>query len=404
MQFVAPVIHGIRRSEGRKQEKPLKDQYEFIPLAKPSMGEDEIAAVSDVIRSGMLTTGPKVFEFEKKFAEYIGDEVSAIALNSCTGGLFLALLALGIGPGDEVIVPSWTFAATAHVVCWTGAKPVFCDAEYDTCNIDLEDMEKKITKKTKAVIPVHYAGYPCEMDLLMDIARKNGLYVIEDAAHIVGGSFKEKKIGLWGDITVFSFYATKNLACGEGGMAVSKNQSLIEKINKLSYFGINKDAFNRYAEKGKWYYEIEEIGYKYNMDSLQAAIGLVQLEKLDMMNEKRRAIAATYRSSLDARIKCPFDDDRAYHVYHLFPVKIDPAIIGRDRFMDKLKDRRIGASMHFIPLHKHPYYKSYVTGTGLPVCDSLYKELISLPLYPDMTSDQLEYIIESINNIFEKEV
>lgn len=359
-------------------------------------------AVLQVLKSGHLTTGPKVEEFEKKVQAFIGKGTYAVALTSCTAGIYLSLLAHGIGNGDEVIVPTWTFVATAHVVLWTGARPILCDIDEFSINIDIQELEGLITAKTKAIIPVHFAGYPCDMDKISYIGKKYKLIVIEDAAHAIGSKYKGKKIGSLGNEAVFSFYATKNLTCGEGGMVVSKNKKLIEKIRKLSYFGINKQAFNRYTKRGNWYYEIEELGYKYNMDSIHAAIGLVQLKKLDEMNERRRHIAKLYKKGLDKRVRFTEDNKIHYHSYHLFPILVDTKMIKRNKLIEKLKERNIGTGVHFIPLHKHHYYKSICSGKNFPVADRLYKEVVSLPMFPGMSDSDVYYVVDNINNILQK--
>jgi len=371
---------------------------DFLPFARPCFSQAEIEAAAEVIRSGHLTTGPKVTEFEERFCEYLGEGFHAVALNSCTAGLFLGLLSHGVGPQDEVIVPTWTFVATAHVVLWTGARPVLCDVEESSLNIDVRAMEKSIGKKTKAIIPVHFAGYPCAMDEICRIAKKHNLAVIEDAAHACGTAYKGKKIGGFGDLTAFSFYATKNLACGEGGMVVSRDRKTIEKIRKLSYFGINKRAFDRYTQKGSWYYEIEELGYKYNMDSIHAAIGLVQLAKLEEMNLRRREIAGMYRRGLDERIRFTEDSEENFHNYHLFLIRIDKEIIPRDEFIGKLKERNIGSSVHFIPLHRHPFYRK-ISKKKFPVADKAYAEAVSIPLFPGMSDQDVEYVIDNVNQV-----
>tara|TARA_Y100000031_G_scaffold142445_1_gene171960 strand:+ start:301 stop:1086 length:786 start_codon:yes stop_codon:yes gene_type:complete len=256
---------------------------EFIPLTKPTIEENEIEEVVKVLKSGWLTTGPKVAEFEESMQKYLGCK-EAVGLSSCTGGLHIALAALGIKPGDEVIVPTYTFAASAHVVAWLGAKPVLVDVEKDTFNIDPKKIEGAITDKTKAIIPVHFAGHSCDMDKIMAIAKKHNLYVIEDAAHAIGTDYKNKKIGNFGNATVFSFYATKTITTAEGGMIVTNDKELGKKLKRYSYFGVDKDAFNRYADKGNWYYEIIELGYKYNMDNIQGVLGVEQLKKLESFN------------------------------------------------------------------------------------------------------------------------
>lgn len=375
---------------------------DFLPLAKPSITDAEIIAVSEVLKSGYLTTGPKATEFENEIGEYIGGGTHAVALNSCTAGLYLALLAYGIGQGDEVIVPTWTFAATGHVVLWTGAKLVLCDVEETSLNIDVKQMESLITSNTKAVIPVHFAGYPCEMDKIIGVARRHNLVIVEDAAHAIGTCYKSKKIGNFGDATVFSFYATKNLTCGEGGMVVSNDKDITEKIRKMSYFGINKQAVRRYSETGSWYYKIEELGYKYNMDSIHAAIGLVQLRRLDEMNERRRHIAKMYREGLDKRIRFTENAKDNYHIYHLFPIRINREIINRNQFIEELKKRNIGTSVHYIPLHKHPYYISIVGERDFPIADRIYEEIVSIPMFPEMSDGDVSYVIENINDILKR--
>ncbi len=374
----------------------------FIPLAKPDITDEEISEVVEVIKSGWLTTGPKVTEFEEKLSAYLQNEepLYTIGLNSCTSALYLALLALGIKEGDEVIVPTWTFAATAQVVDWIGAKVVLCDIDEDSLNIDVEKAEKLITDKTKAIIPVHMAGYPCDMQALSKLAKKYDLKVIEDAAHAIGTKYNEQKIGNFSDITCFSFYATKNLAMGEGGAAVSKNEELIEKIRKLSYFGINKEAFKRYEKAGRWFYDIEEIGYKTNLDSVHAALGVIQLKRLDQMNARRREIARYYRKHLSKKLEFGIDSNEHYHIYHLFYIKL-PDSISRDEFIDSLKESNIGSSVHFIPLHLHTYYKDRVDMEKYVVADKVFKSIVSIPMCSAMTDGEVEYVVNTINRLLE---
>jgi len=371
----------------------------FIPLARPDIDEEEIALVVETIKSGWLTTGPKVAEFELALSRYISpvDEIHSVGLNSCTSALFLALIALGIKEDDEVIVPTWTFAATAQVVDWIGAKVVLCDIEEETLNIDVNKAESLITDKTKAIIPVHIAGYPCEMKQIALLANKYNLKIIEDAAHAIGTSYNDEKIGNFSDITCFSFYATKNLAMGEGGAAVSKNKELIEKIRKLSYFGINKEAFKRYEKAGRWFYDIEEIGYKANLDSIHGALGIIQLKKLDRMNERRREIAKMYKENLSKKLSFTKDSNNHYHTYHLFPIRL-PETIKRDDFIDKLKEKNIGSSVHFIPLHLHTFYKNR-SNTVFEVANKVFDNIVSIPMCSAMSDKEVIYVIKSINEI-----
>ncbi len=371
----------------------------FIPLARPDISDDEINLVVETLKSGWLTTGPKVTEFENALSNYITDDnqVYSIGLNSCTSALFLALVALGIKEGDEVIVPTWTFAATAQVVDWIGAKVVLCDIEEDSLNIDVNEAEKLITNKTKAIIPVHIAGYPCDMEALSELARKYDLKIIEDAAHAIGTKYKDTKIGNFSDITCFSFYATKNLAMGEGGAAVSKDESLIEKIRKLSYFGINKEAFKRYEKSGRWFYDIEELGYKSNLDSLHAALGIIQLKKLDKMNKRRREIAEYYKSNLSDKLEFNKDSEEHYHTYHLFPIRL-PENINRDDFIEELKENNIGASVHFIPLHLHTFYKNR-SSNNFKVANKVFDKILSIPMCSAMNDDEVKSVVEIVNKI-----
>ncbi len=372
----------------------------FLPIAMPDMGRDEIEAVQSVLESGFLTTGPKVFEFENALSDYLsnGQPLHTTALISCTACLFLALKALGIKPEDEVIVPTWTFAATSQVVEWIGARPVFCDVEEDTLNIDVEKAELLVTSKTAAIIPVHMFGYPCDMDRIHALADTYRLKVIEDAAHAIGTKYKGKKIGNFSDITCFSFYATKNMAMGEGGAAVSKDAGLVDKISKLSYFGINKEAYKRYDSTGTWFYDIEELGYKFNLDSMHAAIGLVQLKKLDQMNNRRRKIARLYKKYLDSEITFTKDSKNHYHTYHLFPI-ILPDFINRDNFIQDLKQANIGSSVHFIPLHKHSRYRNQYKENHFPTSEKMFENILSIPMFASMTDKDVEYIVHHINRL-----
>lgn len=385
----------------------LKKRKDFLMLAKPLIGKEEINSVIEVLKSGWLTTGPKVREFEENMQKYLGCK-KAVGLTSCTGGLHIALAALGIKHGDEVIVPTYTFASSGHVVSWLGAKPVLVDVEKDTFNINIKNIEEAITSKTKAIMPVHFAGHPCDMDKIMDLAKKHNLYVVEDAAHAIGSEYKGKKIGNFGDATAFSFYVIKTITTAEGGMVVTNNEELGNKLRRYSYFGVDKDAFGRYSDKGTWYYEIIELGYKYNMDNIQGALGVEQLKKIEFFITKRRRLANLYNRLLKdvPQVITPTEKGYAKHSYHLYPilVNIDNTSVPRNEFIDKLREYKIGTSVHFIPLHIHPYYHNtvgYKKG-DFPTAEYLFEREVSLPLYPSMNEDDVIYVVDAIKEVLTK--
>jgi dTDP-4-amino-4,6-dideoxygalactose transaminase len=368
----------------------------FLPYNLPSIDEEEISGVVDTLRSGWLTMGPKTLEFEQLIARYTGSK-HAIAVNSCTAALHLSLLCLEIGRGDEVITTPFTFAATGNTIANAGARPVFVDIKKDTYNIDPEKIEERITANTKAIIPVHYAGQACDIKAIVDIAEDRGLFVIEDAAHAIGSEYDGKKIGSFGTTTCFSFYATKNMTTGEGGDITTENDSLADRLRVMRLHGISKDAWNRYSEKGKWYYEIENTGWKYNMTDIQAALGIPQIKRLDSFIEIRRKYANIYNANLK-EIKgaiTPFEDPRAKHIYHLYPLLLDG--YNRDRFIENMNDKGIGCSVHFIPLHLHPLYRSMGFKKGdYPNAEWVYEREVSLPLYPKMTIEDVDYVSSSM--------
>ena len=382
--------------------KPVRDN--FLPFFLPTIEEDEINEVADTLKSGWITTGPKTHEFEKLFKEYIGSK-HAIAVNSCTAGLHLSLVAADIDEGDEVITSPFTFASTVNVIVHQGAKPVFVDINHDTYNINQKKIEAAISDKTKAIMPVHYAGQPCEMDEIMAIAKKHNLLVIEDAAHALSATYKGRKIGTIGDVTSFSFYATKIITTAEGGMVTTDNDDLAEKIKLLSLHGISQDAWKRYSSEGSWYYEVLYPGYKYNMTDIQASMGIQQLKKLDKLQEARKAIARLYTNVFKdmPEITEPYVDEQVQHTWHLYPILINTDLlkIDRNKFIEALKAENIGTSVHFIPIHMHPYYRDrFGFNRGdFPSAEYVYERIISLPLYPRMTERDVGDVIAAVKKI-----
>ena len=377
---------------------------EFLPFAKPWIGKEEIQAVSEVLQSGWLTTGPKTKQLEEEFARYIGTKY-AVAVNSCTAALHLSLVALGIKPGDEVIVPSYTFAATANVIVHCGAKPVFAEIHEEDFGLDPEDVKKKMSEKTRAIIPVHYGGQACDIGAIQEIAEKNNVHVIEDCAHSIGATYKGKKTGTFGKTAAFSFYATKNMTTAEGGMITTNDAELADKLEVLRLHGMSREAWKRYGEGGSWQYEIVEAGYKYNLSDLQAAMGLLQLKKVDISNEKRGEIAEFFSKELkdSEALILPQEIRGRKHIWHLYPVRLrlDKLRIDRARFIEALAKENIGTSVHFIPLHLQPYYQKtfgYTRGM-LPVTEKVYKEEVSLPIYPSMTRKDREDVVHAVNKI-----
>jgi dTDP-4-amino-4,6-dideoxygalactose transaminase len=379
---------------------------EFLPLARPVIDDVEINNVLTVIKSGWLTTGPKTMEFEKKFREFIGSKY-AVAVNSCTAALHLSLIGCGVKEGDEIITTTNTFCSSANVIVWERAKPVLVDIEEGTYNIDVSKIEEKITKRTKAIMPVHYGGQPCDMDPIIELAEKYELKVIEDSAHSVGSEYKGRKIGTIGDTTCFSFYATKNLTTGEGGMLVTDDEKIAETAMLLRLHGIDKDAWKRYSAQGSWYYEVKRAGYKYNMTDVQAAIGLGQLEKIKKFNERRQEIAKIYDGAFGKipEVITPLKKKDRVHVYHLYPIRIDTEAlkIDRARFIEALKAENIGTSVHFIPLHLHPFYQRTFgyKADDFPVAQKVYQGMISIPMFPAMTDRDTGDVVSAIERLVE---
>jgi len=380
---------------------------ELLPFYLPEIDREAIAGVVETLRSSWLTTGPKVQQFQERLAEYVGAPYG-VAVNSATAGLHLVLAALGIGPGDEVITTPMTFCATAEVVEYQRATPVFVDITRDTHNIDPALVEQAITPRTKVLLPVHFAGHPCPMDELLDIARRHNLFVLEDAAHAIGALYKGRPVGNIGDATVFSFYATKNLTTGEGGMVTCRDEELAERLQCLSLHGITRDAWKRYSAEGAWFYEVKDLGYKYNMTDIAAALGLRQLETLWRSNIRRRRIAARYDAAFAIlpEVTPLVVRPEVQTAAHLYVVKLDLDRLTVDRaaFIEALHDESICTSVHFIPVHLHPYYREkygYAPG-AFPVAEEVYARCISLPLYTRMTDDDVDDVIAAVFRLVER--
>jgi len=379
---------------------------DFLPFALPDIGEEEIAEVLDSLRSGWLTTGPKTKRFEEEFAAFVGAGAEAIAVNSATAGLHLALEAAGVGPGDEVITTPYTFTATAEVVRYLGAEPVFVDIDPTNINIDPLKVEKAISPRTKAIIPVHFAGLACDMDAIEAIALKNELAIVEDAAHALPATFKNRLVGaLDSDATVFSFYATKTITTGEGGMVVTRNPEVAKRCRVMRLHGISRDVFDRYTSaKPAWHYEIVSPGYKYNMTDVAASIGIHQLKKIWSFRERRAQMTERYDEAFaDLPVilppKAPGSD---VHAWHLYVLRLgDAASISRDRFIEVMSERGIGCSVHFIPLHLHPYWRERYTlkPEDYPYALQVYEKAVSLPLYTKMNDKDQERVISAAREI-----
>lgn len=378
----------------------------FLPFYKPDIGQEEIDEVADTLRSGWLTTGPKTKAFEEAFRESVGASF-AVSVSSCTAGLHLALLAAGIGPGDEVITTPFTFAATANVIVHAGATPVLADIRPDDMTIDPEQVARKLTERTKAIIPMHYAGHACRIDELLDIARKRGLLVIEDAAHAVGSQYHGQPVGAFGDATVFSFYVTKNMTTGQGGMVTTEDEKLADQIRLLSLHGLSSNAWDRYTEKGTWAYQVLAPGFNYVMTDIQAALGMHQLRRVDEFQRRRAELVARYDELLAdlPEVVRPTAAADVAHAWHLYPVRLrlDQLTVSRSDAIEQLRERGIGTSVHYIPIHLHPYYReNFGVGPGdFPVTEAAYEGLISLPLYTRMTDDDVARVSEALHEIVE---
>jgi dTDP-4-amino-4,6-dideoxygalactose transaminase len=373
----------------------------FIHFSTPEINECEINEVIDTLKSGWLTTGPKTKLFESNFQDFIGSGVESIAVNSATAGLHLALEALGVSAGDEVIIPSLTFTATAEVVKYLGANVRIVDVDPITLNISIDEIKKAITSRTKVIMPVHYAGLSCNMDEILLLAKEFDLKVVEDAAHALPTTYKGDMIGsLESDVTVFSFYANKTMTTGEGGMVVTRHSDLAKRMKIMRLHGIDRDAFDRFqSKKPAWYYEVVAPGFKYNMTDIAAAMGIHQLKKLPGFLDRRQYLAKRYFDSLiDLPLTLPADDvDGGSHSWHLFVIRVqDNAPVNRDELIQILSDQGIGSSVHYVPLHRQPYWrdKYQLTIDMFAQTDKAYQAMLSIPLYTAMSDEQQDRVIQ----------
>lgn len=378
----------------------------FLPFALPEIGDEEIAAVTEALRSGWVTTGPKTREFEQNFTAFLGGGVESLAVNSATAGLHLALEALGVGPGDEVITSTLTFTATTEVVRYLGADPVLVDVDPVTLNIDVNKIRAAITPRTRVIMPVHYGGLACQMDAILSIAREHGLRVVEDAAHALPTTWNGALVGqLPSDVTVFSFYANKTMTTGEGGMVVTRAPELARRMKVMRLHGMNRDAFDRFTSKTPaWYYEVVAPGFKYNLTDIASAIGIHQLVKLPRFLKRRQYLAARYFDKLAGLplilpANAPVGD---VHAWHLYVVRLGAAArANRDDVIQGLSDRGIGTSVHYVPLHRHPYWQDryQLTPEMFPQADQAYQTMISIPLFTAMTDSDQDRVIAALHDV-----
>jgi UDP-4-amino-4-deoxy-L-arabinose-oxoglutarate aminotransferase len=373
-----------------------------LPLSRPSLGEEEIREVLDVIRSGWITSGPRVKRFEEEFSRYVGAR-HAVAVNSCTAALHVALLAHGMGPGDEVVTSSMTWSATVNMIEVAGAKPVFADVDRETLQITPETVAAALTERTRAILPVHFAGQACDLDRLVAIATNRNLTIIQDAAHAVGTEFRGRRIGGGGVTACFSFHPIKNITTGEGGMITTDSDELAEKLRLLRFHGVNRDAWSRYGKVDSPRYETVTPGWKYNLTDLQAALGIHQLAKLDSFIERRTRLADLYHAQLaeiDGVKPLGRASGTSRHAWHLFVVTIEPGRFGcdRDRFMQLMAQQGVGTGLHFTAVHLHSYYRSrYGYGSGnLPNTEWASDRVVSLPLFPGMNDSDVSRVCEAI--------
>jgi dTDP-4-amino-4,6-dideoxygalactose transaminase len=377
----------------------------FLPFSPPFIGEEEIAEVVDTLRTDWITTGPKTKQFESDFAQFVGAP-DALAVSSATDAMQVALAALGTGPGDEIITTTMTFCSTVHVIEHLGARPVLVDVEPDTLCIDPKAVERAVTSRTKGVLPVHIYGHPCDLDPLLDLAGARKLFVLEDAAHSLPARYKGRLVGTIGTATAFSFYATKNMTTGEGGM-LTGDPDLIARARMWSLHGMSRDAYKRYSSEGSWFYEVVLPGFKCNMTDIQASLGLQQLKKLPRFQDRRRQVVQRYQSELGGlpELETPTERADVESAWHIYPLRLnlEALRIGRSQFIEELRTRNIGASVHFIPVHVHPYYREKYGYSihDFPVAAANYERLVSLPLHPRLSDDDVDDVIEAVRDIVE---
>lgn len=381
---------------------PVRDR--FLPLAVPAIGAREKQLVLETLDSGWITTGHRTLELAQRIAALAGAR-HCVAVNSATGALHLSLVALGVRPGDEVITSTYTFAACVNVIEHVGATPVLVDIEPDTLCMDPAAVEAALTPRTRALLTVDYGGHPCDYDRLLPIAGRAGIPVVEDAAHALGAAWKGRPVGSFATVTAFSFYATKNVTTGEGGAAVTNDPALAERLSLLSLHGMNRDAWKRYTDTGSWYYEVTAPGFKYNLSDVLAAIGLGQLERFDQMQRLRAAHVARYDERLAdlAEIGRPLTRPGYTHAWHLYPIALDLAAlrIDRARFIQELRAENIGSSVHFIPIHHHPHFRSSLglEAARFPVAERAYERAVSLPLFPGLSERDVDDVCDAVRKI-----
>ncbi|MCL6106554.1 MAG: DegT/DnrJ/EryC1/StrS aminotransferase family protein [Actinobacteria bacterium] len=383
----------------------FKRRPAFLPFSPPQIGEEEIAEVVDTLKSGWITTGPKVKRFEEEFAEFVGAP-AALAVNSATSALAIALAVHGIRPGDEVITTSMTFCSTAHVIEQAGATPVLVDVEPDTLNININQVKKAITENTRAILPVHLYGHPCEMDKLQETASRFNLKIIEDAAHALPASYKGRRIGGQGSTAAFSFYATKNITTGEGGMLTGENE-FIKQARVWSLHGMSGDAHQRNSKEGTWKYDVVLPGFKSNMTDIQAAMGLHQLRRLPSFQARRQEVVRRYNSAFAnmAQLQPPVERNGISSAWHLYVIRLnlDTIDIDRDVFIAELRKMNVGTSVHFIPLYFHTHFRNRYgyKADDYPVATSNFNRIITLPLHPGLTDEDVDYVIAAIKYLLE---